>query len=204
MALENREGGQYITILGGKFCQRVKEGTQGAVERTNKVGKVVHEKFYDSFSGKLLNIKTTESKQYGKSWVFDFQDNEDVYHLQLSYSNSFATAFLKMLPNINLEEKMKVSPSVKEVEGKMKSSLFVSQNGENIKHAYTMDKPNGLPEMEKKMVKGQEVWDDTERLNFLYNMVEKDIKPKLPGTRTPGYVPAETAYDASAEEEEAF
>lgn len=180
MALENREpGGNTITILGGKFCQRVPENTPGAVSRLNKLGKLVHEKFYDSFTAKLIGIKTKDT-DYGKNWVFTFKDKDVEYNLQLSYSNSYATAFLKMLPNINLDKEMKIEPSQEEVDGKIKSSLFVKQDGVNIKHAYTKEKPNGMPDMKQITVKSQPVWDDTDRLEFLYTMVQTTIIPKLP------------------------
>jgi hypothetical protein len=179
MGLANREGGKYITILGGKFCVRVQEGTPGAVARVNKLGKTVHELFYDSFTGKLINIRTRDG-EYGKSWEFDFQDSGEVYTLQLSYSNSYATNLLKILPNVDLSKEMKVQPAQKIEDGKTKSSLFISQDGKTLKHAYTKDAPNGLPPMEQKTVKGQVVWDDTERLAFLEAMVESDILPKLP------------------------
>ena len=180
MGLDNRAEGKFITILGGKFCQKVPEGTQGAVTRTNKLGKTVTEKFYDSFTGKLVGIKTQEGT-YGKSWIFSFQDSGDIYHLQLSYSNSFATAFLKMLPNVDLTKEMKVQPSVKEVDGKNKSSLFINQNGQSVKHAYTKDAPNGLPPMVQVTVKGEKIWDDTDRIEFLYQMVMDTIVPRLAG-----------------------
>lgn len=198
MGLEQREGGNYITILNGKFCQRVSAETEGAIARVNKLGKQVHEKFYDSFVGKLVNIRTQDGT-YGKSWIFDFQDKGEIYHLQLSYSNSYATAFLKMLPNINLEHEMKVSPAQKEVDGKMKSSLFINQDGKTLKHAYTRENPNGLPDMEKIIIKGQETWDDTKRLVFLYDMVQKNILPKLPKTSSVASV-AETKADKDFEE----
>lgn len=180
MALENRESGNFITILGGKFCQRVPAGTPGSKERINKNNKVVHEKFYDSFTGKLVGIKTQDG-EYGKNWLFSFQDGGEIYHLQLSYSNSFAVALLKMLPNVDLSKEMKVSPSTKEVDGKNKSSLFIAQDGNYITHAFTRENPNGLPDLKKLVVKGQDVWDDTERLEFLYNMVTTTIVPKLAG-----------------------
>ena len=184
MALENRPEGKFITILGGKFCQRVQEGTEGAIQRTNKIGKVVWEKFYDSFTGKLVGIKVQDGT-YGKTWNFSFQDKGEIYTLQLSYSNSFATAFLKMLPNIDLEKEMKVSPSTKEVDGKNKSSLFINQDGKPLKHAYTRENPNGMPDMEQVVVKGEKVWDDTKRIAFLYNMVQTTIVPKLQKTVEP-------------------
>ncbi len=184
MGLEQREGGKYITILGGKFAVRVAAGTKGAVARVNKVGKEVHEVFYDSFTGKLVNIRTRDG-QYGKSWEFDFKDGAEVYTLQLSFSNSYATNILKMLPNVNLDKEMKVQPSQKIEDGKTKSSLFISQDGTTLKHAYTKDKPNGLPPMVQITVKGAQVWDDTDRLAFLEAMVKSDILPKLEGSTAP-------------------
>ena len=181
MAFENREGGQYFTILNGKFCQRVPEGTKEAVQRVNKLGKTVWEVFHDSFTAKLVDIKVMDGA-YGKSWVFSFKDKGEVYRLQLSYSNSFATAFLKMLPNLDIAKEMKLSPSVKEVDGKNKSSLFVNQNGQTINHAYTREKPNGLPDMEQLTVKGQLVWDDTKRMKYLEGMVMAKIVPRLEGS----------------------
>jgi hypothetical protein len=197
MALENRESGKFINILGGKFTIRVPEGTAGSVARTNKEGRVVHEKHYDSFTGKLVGIRTQDSN-YGKNWIFSFQDAGEVYNLQLSYSNSFATAFLKMLPNIDVTKEMKLQPSIKVVDGKNKSSLFVNQGGVSIKHRYTMEEPNGLPPMEQVIVKGQPVWDDTKRITFLHEMVVRDIIPKLP---KPSEVEEESSDSGLAVEE---
>lgn len=199
MGLENREGGNFITILNGKFSQRVPEGTAGAVSRVNKLNKTVWEKFYDSFTAKLVGIRTQDGA-YGKNWLFDFQDKGEVYHLQLSYSNSFATAFLKMLPNIDLTKEMKLSPSVKEVEGKQKSSLFVNQDNKPVKHAFTRENPNGMPDLKSVKIKGQDMWDDTDRLVFLQNMVDTEIVPKLPKREVPVSTGAQQSADDLAKE----
>lgn len=178
MGLDTRQTGNFITILGGKLCQRVSEDTVGAVKRTNKLGNVVYEKFYDSFTGKLIDIKVQDGT-YGKTWNFVFKDKEEPYTLQLSYSNSFSTALLKMLPNIDLTKEMKISPSVKEIDGVNRSSLFINQDGKAMKHAYSRENPNGMPDMEQVTVKGVLIWDDTKRLEFLDKMVHETILPKL-------------------------
>lgn len=183
MGLQNHEGGNFITIYNGKFTQRVPESTEGAIQRTNKEGKVVFEKYYDNFTGKLVGIQTKDSP-YGKQWVFSFKDQLEVYNLALSYSSGFASAFLKMLPNIDVSKEMLVSPSVKEENGKKKSSLFVKQDGNWIKSAYTKDNPNGLPQWEQIQVKGQMVWDDSKAMAFLEEMVKSKIVPKLPKQET--------------------
>lgn len=213
MGLQNRAGGKYITIMAGKFCVRVSSDTKGAVERVNKMGKTVHEIFYDSFTGKLVNIRRRAS-EYGPQLEFDFRDGGEVYTLQLSASNSYATNLLKILPNADLTKEMKVQPSQKVEDGKTKSSLFVSQDGVTLKHAYTKDNPKGMPQMKQITVKGQLVWDDTDRLNFLMEMMERDILPKLPQD-TGASASAETAdgdvdevfgsgATAGAEEEDEF
>lgn len=205
MGLDNRTEGNFITILGGKFCQRVPESTAGAVQRTNKLGNIVHEKFYDSFTGKLVTIKVQDGT-YGKTWNFGFKDKEEVYTIQLSYSNSFATQFLKMLPNADLTKEMKLSPSVKEVDGKNKSSLFVNQGGVALKHAYTKDAPNGMPDMEQVTVKGEKVWDDTKRIAFLHDMVITTIVPKLEGVpqREMNGTPVQPTAETPTDEEPPF
>jgi hypothetical protein len=209
MGLENRQDGKYLTIFDGKFCIRVKEGTEGATQRVNKENNTVYEKYYTSFTAKLVGIRTSESK-YGKSWNFDFRDSGEMYTLQLPWSNSFASNFLKKLPNIDLEAEMKVQPVQKVENGKKKTSLFVTQHGQPVKHAYTREVPNGLPQMEQIEVKGQLMWDDGKQIKFLHDMVVSTILPKLshnaPVPSTPVEAPASQgglAIDDFSEQEAA-
>lgn len=207
MGLEQRPVGNFITILGGKLCQRVPEGTEGAVKRVNKLGNTVYEKFYDSFTGHLIDIKVQDGT-YGKTWNFVFMDKEEPYTLQLSYSNSFATALLKILPNIDLTKEMRISPSVKEVDGRNRSTLFVNQDGKVLKHAYTRENPNGLPPMEQVTVKGVLQWDDTARLIFLQNMIDTFIMPKLADSKVKNFLsqlpPAEPEEEEIVVDESPF
>lgn len=183
MGLETRAEGKYISIYKGRFAQRVQPNTEGAVgralEKGPKIGQMVYEKYYDSFVGRLVGLKVTDGP-YGKQWDFSFQDQAEIYHLNLPYSNSFAKNILKMLPNVDLSQEFKVTPQTKEVDGVNKSSIFINQNGQSIKHAFTREVPNGLPEMVQVQVKGQLVWDDTAQLEFLENMVKSQVIPKLP------------------------
>ncbi len=179
MGFENRTGGKYFTIYDGKFAIKVEKGTPNSKDRINKRGAEVSEVYHDSFAGKLLDIRTRDG-EWGKTWEFDFQDKENVYTLSLPYSNGSSTAILKMLPNVDLAKEMKLQVQQKVEDGVKKTSLFISQDGVTLKHAYTKDVPNGLPPMEQVMVKGSLVWDDTKRIQFLHEMVEADILPKLP------------------------
>jgi hypothetical protein len=201
MGLEQRKKITYLTIFEGKFAIRVEANTPGAVSRTNKLGKVVHEIFFDQFSGLLVGISTKESADYGKSWVFEFRDGNETFQLQTSYSSSTASRILKTLPNVQLSHPMTLVSSMKMVDGKNKTSLFILQHGNPIKQAYTREVPNGLPEMESLIVKGNQVWDDTKQLAFLAAMIEKDIIPNLP--KMEPVAAASEMYDLLPEEEAA-
>jgi hypothetical protein len=203
MGLGTRENGKFISIVGGRFCIRVPEGTAGAETRVNKLGKTVSEKYYDDFTGKLVDLKTTDGN-YGKQWEFSFQDKGDVYKLQLGYTNSFAKNIIKMLPNADLSKEMKVTPMTKvEADGTKKSSIFINQDGQALKHAYTKDAPNGLPPMTQVTVKGTLVWDDTDQMVFLEKMVNDTIIPKLGGavvTPATATAPVKDSLDTAVEE----
>ena len=178
MGFHNREAGKFVTIFGGKFSEKADANTPGAVARTNKLGKIVHEIYHDSFTGKLQSIKVKDG-EYGKQWVFGFKDSKDTYLLQLPYSNSYAKNILKMLPNADISKEMRLTPQVKLVDGQNRSSLFINQGEASLKHAYTRENPNGMPPMEELTVKGSKVWDDTKQMEFLEKMVMEDIVPRL-------------------------
>lgn len=199
MGFEQRAEGKFFTIVGGKFCIRVPEGTAGATQRTNKLGKTVNEIIHDSFTGKLVSIKVTDGN-YGKQWNFSFKDGAEIYTLQLGYSNSYAKSILKMLPNADLTKEMKVTPVMKEENGVKKSSLFINQDGVALKFAFTKEIPNGLPQMKQVTVKGEQIWDDTDQIAFLHDMVMKTIVPKLGGAVvTPATAPADD-FDKAVDE----
>jgi len=183
MGLENNSNAKFLSIGDGKITKRVKEPTEKSVTRTTKEGKIVHEEIYDAISGLLVDIKTTDHPQYGRFWNITLSDGEENFILQMNYSSGYSSAFLKILPNVDLTSPIRIIPSMKIVEGKKKTSLFISQHGDALKHAYTRDKPNGLPELQKVKIKKNgkmtEAWDDNDMMEFLENMVVEQIQPQL-------------------------
>jgi hypothetical protein len=200
MPLVNNESGNFISIYGGKIARRVPEGSVGAVTRTNKIGKVVHERYYDSFVGKLIGIKTMDGS-YGKQWLFSFNDGAETYILTMPYDSGIALAFLAMLPNIDVTKEMKVSAGVSTNDkGVESTSLFVNQGGVPIKHYYTKNEPNGMPAWNPVTVNGNTLWDKSATLAFLEEMLARDILPKLPNVEEANApVSAEGAVSATEE-----
>jgi hypothetical protein len=163
------------------------------VERTTKTGKLVHEEKYDFVEGIITSINTKEN-DYGKFWLIGLSDNGENYQIQFNYSGGTASAFLKILPNIDLKRPVKIQPSQKIENDKKKSSLFISQGGNTLKWFWNKDNTGELPQIEKIKVKGKEVWDDSKQMEFLENYVRSEIIPQLAN------VPAAIAENGSDED----
>lgn len=174
----------FYNITEGKFCRTFKSATNKSKERINKNGKVVHEEFCDGLSGRIVDIKTKDHPEFGKFWMVTIQDGEWSGVIQMKYSSGYASAFLRILPNVDLNKDVTIVPKMTIDGEKKKGSLFIMQGGNALKHFYTKDNPNGLPQMKKIKVKGKETWDDSDMMEFLEAMVKNEIVPKLKGAET--------------------
>jgi hypothetical protein len=172
----------YLSVANGKLVQQHKQPTENTAERVNKVGKTVHEEFFRDLTGVITKIETKEN-DYGKQWQITFQDSTDKYMVQMPYSGRYSSSFLKALPNLKQGEPVKFNPW--EMQDKNNSSKTITgvtlyQDDGNgmvkVPSAYTKENPNGLPEMKKKKIKGKDVWDDTEMMEFLEAMAMDWIK----------------------------
>lgn len=172
MALTNSVRKTFLYIINGKITKKVTKEDPGAIARENKNNQIVYELLYDNLTGVIADISTNIS-DYGKEWLVEIKDADETYQLSLPYSSRAAKALLCCLPNIHLTAEVKLSPYQKEIDGKKQSGMFISQGGNAIKWHYTKEHRNGLPEMEKIFVKGEEKWDDSKQLQFLETELEK-------------------------------
>jgi hypothetical protein len=180
MGLQNSQSESviFLQISNGKIVRQVKTKTDNSVSRVNKLGREVHELFYDSITGVLSDIATRES-EYGKSWVVSIKSEGKLYKLEFNYSSGYATTFLKALPNVSFGDIATLSPKLIIDGDKKKSVLFINQDGKGLKHFFTKDNPNGLPELKKIKIKGKESWDDSDRMEFLEQYVKDNILPMI-------------------------
>lgn len=170
---------KYLNIFEGTFRLKVPAGTENAVERVNKNGETVHELVYRNVAGYIKNlyIKKTD---FGRRFNLLLGDGSSLYCIQLGYADYMAVAIYKMLPNIvDPTQPVKVSLSRKPNEkGKEVTSIFISQevdgNEVSVKHFYNKENPNGMPELEDVMIKGEPTKDNTKQVEFL---VENALLP---------------------------
>ena len=184
----------YVGVYDGKLEVRVDKKTPGAIEREKtKQGKPTGEsifvKYYGFLEGRILDIKKDERKmpdgtEFSSMKIY-LDDIGDKYVLNWPYDSDLTRIFYKILQNIDLSSIVEFSVNKsKNNKGKEVTSLFIKQNGVNLKQKYTRDYQYApgepvKPEWKQMVFKGKEVWDNTEEMQFFEKILEEKIIPKL-------------------------
>lgn len=127
--------------------------------REGKIAKYLGDKkyeLYDSVEGHIVGMSTRDT-QYGPVLCIDLKDDV-VYQLQirikgedqpgqLAKQTSYFIAFAHCSPNIDPSKRVEFIPSLKEIDGKKRSALFIRQDGEIVKWAFK--KGEGMPDPEE-------------------------------------------------------
>lgn len=177
-----------INIVDGSFRLRIDENHPQISEAVTRnltkginAGKTVKELVYDELVGYIKDIKIRKTKNMGTRMQLFISTTKDIYVIDLGYASGEASAIYKMLPNIDPKNKIGISISKKKDDkGKEVTSIFIRQeiDGEDqiVKHAYTKDNPNGIPNWEQKQIQGELKWDNTVQVEFL---IENALNPFL-------------------------
>lgn len=179
MALTNENSNRtYLSVANGKFTQKVKEDTPGAQIRTKKDGGIIHELRFDTMSGYIKGIDLKVSEYNGaeiKNWNILVEDGAEQYVLSLQHSSRPADGFLRRAENIDYSKPVKFKTYFYDD----KTYLALYQNEEKIEFKYTQEAPGELPPMTKVKFKGEERWDDTDKMKYLEEVIEKKVKPMI-------------------------
>lgn len=174
-------GGQgsrrFVTVVNGKLAERVAKNTEGAVERTNKNGKVIYEKYHSQVSGKISKLELRSKEFEGKTYEsvnITFDDE-----IQLQLSGNIDNMINKSIINTLLSEGCDLSKELvfiatKDDEGF--SSVFIMQDGKGIKRYSTKDHPNGVPQPKKTTALGKTVWNWDEQNEWYFQKFQSLAK----------------------------
>lgn len=174
----------YLNVAEGKIIQKVDKDTPGAISFEKEDKTIIYQLKHTYIEGFLTGISISERVFNGskiKQWNLDIEDGGQNYQLQLSYSSGYAASMLKALlnPVVDFNMPIKFTPWAKTVDNKKKTSVYVQQNGEDIKWFFTKDEPNGMPPMKQVEYKGEMKWDDYDMLQFFEAQVKVKIVPNL-------------------------
>lgn len=130
---------------------------------------------HDSIEGYLVGMNTRDGK-YGIELHLQIEDGNELYDLTIPIKDhpspgknptqtSYFRAFAHLAPNINVARPVEIIPSLKIINDKKQSTLFINQDGETLRWAFK--KGDGvMPEAEEVRNKKGEVitidWDAVE------------------------------------------
>ena len=142
--------GKFIGIISGKWALGVPEGTEGAVTRENKNGKVVHELLYSELTGKLCDMLFKKTS-FGTVAELYIEDNEgERFKASFSMRDQHLMTLAKIIPNVNLDEEVTLLLMTDKDKTAKRGSpcyaLLVKQGGEWVKHHWKRD---NLPQAEE-------------------------------------------------------
>jgi hypothetical protein len=179
MGLGNSSHAQYLSVVDGKIARRFKTPTNDTKQRTTSTGKIVYEQFYDHVSGFIKKVSIVNHKDFGDFINIEMVDGEERFILQTNWDGGYSVAFMKVLPNMDFTKRTTIIPSMKMENDKKKVTIFINQGDKALKHFYTKDNPNGLPEMVKVQYRGKEQWDNTNMMKFFKDYLENVAAPKI-------------------------
>ena len=160
--------------------------------REGKIAKKEGEKYilFDSVEGYIRGISTRDHK-YGTDLCVTLEDDQ-MYQLQIkmkgeeptSKQTAYFIAFAHCCPAINPHQRVEFIPSLKIVDDKKRSALFLKQNNEVLKWAYKVGQ-EGVPAPEElKNKKGEVIsvdWSEVEAYRVdKVNEFTKNLAPAVP------------------------
>ena len=168
MGLKNNESNvSYLKFKDGKFFS----------SRDKETG-------YNEIEGYIKNFTLADQEFKGetdrKLTVAIIDEEGDTYLLQMSLKTSYVTSLVSFLKNADLTEKLSlVGTSKTGDDGVVRNSILVKQDGKFSKGFYTKDNPNGMPKMKEVIINKKKVWDKSDMLEFIENVIVTELTPKV-------------------------
>ena len=137
----------YVSIVGGKFAQKVKSTTDGAVKRYSDKGKKdVYEILYQDLSGRIRMLKI-EKTDYGKQLAILLDDVGEETQISIPVDSKYFDNFCSKIQNADLSKEIKLAPysfMPKDKQTKM-TGINIYQSGEKLGYYYSKENPMGKP-----------------------------------------------------------
>jgi len=154
-ASTDREKTVFMSIINGKWAEKVPAGTEGAVERQNKKGETVHELLYNDVSG-IITSWAIEKKDFGKQLNVVINDVGEVFTLSIPVESRYFDAFVNKIACADLKKEVKIAPFSFTPKGETdkKTGMNIYQVGNpkaldingKLPFFFTKENPNGRPQ----------------------------------------------------------
>lgn len=176
-----------------RIAADVKDNVRAREWSTPKETGVAYEEFYDALSGRIVAVKFRDHEQFGRSIAVTLrQDSGAEGIFTVSTDGQYGATLMERLPNVDIEQPVRISAYVKESGDKKRYTTFVTQGENRVESffkSWDNDKKefvlsNGYPEVDPKEQKkyGDKFWSQRyfpECSVFLVEYIEKNVAPKI-------------------------
>lgn len=171
---ENETSMVYLSLVNGRFAQRVKPDVEKAEKRTLKNGRVVYERYYNHAAGVITNLELRSNEYEGKTFESMLITLDDEVQIQLSggidnYQNKDIVNTL-LSPGCDITKKM-VFIAKRDDEGY--SRVFILQDTKGIKRYSNKENPRDVPRPVEREKLGKKVWDWTEQDEWYFDKFQE-------------------------------
>ncbi len=209
MALGIKTNATYLNVRNGKLYRYSKTKEEGTTTILNKKGEEKYYYIYDYIEGYITKMSTRTENLMGIDKLFlsiQFVDGTETYYINMDVDSKYFENFCSIIPNANLSRPLRMVPTQKEVDGKMKSGLLLIQDSQVLKWFYTNDNPQGRPEVDVTLNKKGEVvdYDREARNKFYFDLLQRLNSSLLNPTMLPEVSQVSQTKQAVVEEEDEF
>lgn len=175
-----KEKAKYLNIMFGQVVETATKETEGAKSRLNKNNQEVWEKHFPFVSGRILNMRIEESRDYGDKLIVLLDDMGERYQVQMPIESRYFKAFAMRVPNLKPQTTYCIKPYDfvdKENPKKRITGINIHESqddqGQKIESYFTKEHNNGMPEFpESKDETEIKIW-GIKVLKFLKEVVVK-------------------------------
>jgi len=175
----------YCQTYNNLFEIRMPASTHGAQLRKNRAGKDVWFIAASSISGRIIDVAKCQH-EYGPILRITLEKNFQELIFSTPWKSRLASGFLNRMPNIDYALDVTF-----DIAGGDRQSLFVKQNGQQVKWAYTLENPNGRPDWRRVELDGETVFDRSEQDAFFVRVIEADVMPRIQAAKERAIADAE-------------
>lgn len=140
----------YLSIISGKFAQKVDAGTPNAVTRKIKKGKNegqdTHELLFDKLSGQIKEM-TIKRNDFGEQLEIVLSDVGEVFYVNIPVESKYFDHFCSKIGSANLNQTVEIAPYSFTPKGETttKSGINLFQGGQKLPYFFTKEDPKGKP-----------------------------------------------------------
>lgn len=172
----------YLSIIGGRFAEKVDKETTGAISRKNKKDETVWEIMNDRTSGIIKNMRIESNESFGKQLILSMEDLGEDYLINIPVESRYFDGFCNKIQSADLSKEIELAPYsfLPSNSENKKVGMNIYQGGKKLDYFFTKENQKGkpFPKDEKLDEDDYKIFKIQER-KFFCNLIE-ELNTKLP------------------------